>query len=467
MLALVVMIGFGIIYALLSIVNHINFHTYGFDLGIYTHALYDYAHFRLADCSLFLYDHRPLLADHFDLYLPLLSPLVWLFGQYTLLIVQIAAVMVGMWGTYRLADSYPHCGSLPIAAMVMVGASFGVWHALAFDYHSNVVAAMLLPWLLLSVRQRKPWGVILVSVAIAISKETSALWMIAVLIGLLWDVRRDRMMLRTVGLTGAGITAYFLCVVIWIMPSLYHESSTGFWRYDWMGGNFGEVALWIVSHPVEAMRDIFISFLPEQDFHLNKREFFICAFTSGMMFALVKPNYLLMTVPPLLIKMLSRDGVCFWGISYQYNVEICMVAVMAAVAVIPKIKSPTWQHTAAVVAMVLTVATLFYTTNKPRSYIAVANTCLLDSRHWHQEKFNKHDATHLIESLPTNAAVSASGELVSHIALRDQAFLYPRGVESEAQYLLLTEEDWPSIPEGWQTIERGNGVALYAKTSAL
>ena len=136
---------FGILFAMVSLVNHYYFRTYGLDLGLYTNALYDYIHFHSNDSTFFLANSCNLLADHFDLYLMLFSPLVLLFGSYTLLVIQIVTVLMGMWGMYRLAGLYTNKGWLPLAAMLMVGLSFGVWHALAFDYHSNVVAAMMLP----------------------------------------------------------------------------------------------------------------------------------------------------------------------------------------------------------------------------------------------------------------------------------------------------------------------------------
>ena len=44
----------GVLYALISLVNHYLFKTYALDLGLYTHAMYDYTHFRVDDCSIFM-----------------------------------------------------------------------------------------------------------------------------------------------------------------------------------------------------------------------------------------------------------------------------------------------------------------------------------------------------------------------------------------------------------------------------
>ena len=106
----------GVLYALISLVNHYLFKTYALDLGLYTHAMYDYAHFRVDDCSIFKAVPQSILSDHFDLYLVILSPLIYVFGSYTLLIVQIAAVLLGGWGVYKLIGLYTEDDWMPVLA---------------------------------------------------------------------------------------------------------------------------------------------------------------------------------------------------------------------------------------------------------------------------------------------------------------------------------------------------------------
>ena len=117
-LAIVVVATIG--YSLLSLVNHSLFKTYTLDLGIYTNALFDYAHFRLPDCSMFKSRDMLLLCDHFDLYLVLLSPLVYVFGSWTLLVVQIAAMIFGGIGIYKLVGLYTDDHLLPPLAMILI-----------------------------------------------------------------------------------------------------------------------------------------------------------------------------------------------------------------------------------------------------------------------------------------------------------------------------------------------------------
>lgn len=446
-----ILVLFGIVPGLLSFGNHFCFRTYGLDLGIYTKTLYDFAHLHVNDGTFFLWEPSNQMGGHFDLYLLLLSPLVYVFGEYTLLIVQLLAVLLGMWGMYRLAGLYTDSAHIRLLSMLLMGFQFGVWHALAFDYHSNVVSAMLLPWLLYNVKRQRAWGVVLLSAAMAIAKETSALWVVFVLAALLFDWWRDRPMRRLLGFTSLGCMAYFLFVSLLVMPALGGGGGTGFWRYEWMGGSVGEVAQWVLTHPLEAVRDIFVDFTPDADSGHLKVEFFICALLSGGLLAMLKPNYLIMLVPPLAMKMLSKD-IGFWGVTYQYNVEIAAVLAVAAVAVMAggysRVRPMRW---VAIATLLSTLGSLIYTTGNPKTAIRKENVRVLDSRHWQQPDFDTKEARRLIKEIPSDASVCATTMFTPHLATRDSVYIFPMGQAYGAEYYLLLchhwcyyegEEDW-------------------------
>src|ERR1700739_5017772 len=91
------------IYSLICFVNHNNFRTYALDLGLYTRTLYDYAHFSFSYSEVFKEIPENMLSDHFDLLLMIFSPLYWVFGNITLLVIQIVAIHTGAYGVYKLA----------------------------------------------------------------------------------------------------------------------------------------------------------------------------------------------------------------------------------------------------------------------------------------------------------------------------------------------------------------------------
>lgn len=432
---------FAVMYGLLAFVNHINFRTYGLDLGLYNKALYDYAHLRCCDSSFFLWEPANLLHDHFDLYLMLLAPLSLILGQWTLLVVQIAAVLAGGLGVYKLIRLYTDNDTLPLLAIVCLMGFFGVWHALGFDYHSNVVAAMLLPWFLFFLKKRRFGWASFFLLLICIGKETLPIWMFFVCVALIWDYRKEGRSLCWIVGWMLFCVIYLLTVTLWLMPMMGEGSSRGFWRYDYMGANFAEMAGWIVSHPMEALQNLFVNFRGEAGDYGVKAEFYICLLASGLCIAIFKPNYLVMVIPILGQKMLAADT-GFWGITNQYNVEFAPIVVIASFIVLSRLSKPHCKVALSTLMVAMTLTTTIYTTIHPRSAIRKENVRLFDVKHFHQPNFSKETAYRMLGEIPNDASVCATTFFTPHLAMRDSVYIFPMGLGYGAEYYMLKEHDW-------------------------
>lgn len=433
-----VLIVAGLLYALISLVNHYLFKTYALDLGLYTHALYDYAHFRAADCGMFKDASLNLLSDHFDLYLPLMSPLVFVFGTYTLLIVQIVAVLLGGWGVYKLIGSYTDDMRMPILAAAVFFFSFGIIHAIAFDYHSNVLTAMMLPWLLYFFKQRRFALASLFVVLFVIGKENMSLWLFFIALGLMWDYRKDKQALWHLAGYAVFSLAYFFIVNMIVMPKLGGNGG-GFARYAHLGDNYAEIASGLLAHPIEALRNLFTNTIGLSEYDGIKEEFYLCALASGMLLTVLKPNYLLMLVPLVAQKMLSIDP-HFWGISFQYSVEFMPVLVISSFLVLIRLRKSGWRLALSLALLLSTVLTTFYTVGVPKSVILVDQLCVYQGRHYEQKEFDVNYARELMAMIPEEATVSAATMFVPHLALREgiQNYANANGTV-DADYVLLTE----------------------------
>ncbi len=442
---------FAVLFALLSVVNHACFRSAGLDLGIYTQMLYRYAHLQWPDSSMFLDVPQNMLCDHFDLYLIFFSPLVWLCGTYTLLIVQIVAVLFGAWGMYRLIDSYTGNQLLPYVAMLCFLCFFGVWHALSFDYHSSVVAAMLVPWLLFAFRRQcYGWSMALV-VLISVAKETEPLFLFFIALALLWDYRKDGTARRWLWVWMIYCVIYFVVIAMVVMPAL-GDNSHVIWRYRYMGNSFGEMAQYMLTHPLQCIANLFVNFKDDVGLDGIKGEFYRCALYSGLLFTCLKPNYLLMIVPVLAMKMLSSDAIGFWGITFQYNVEFAPVLVAASFIVIASWRQPKgWlkkidvkylQCAVAMVALSATIYTTIYTMDEPKSYIRHKTLRIYDRQHYYQDEFDADFARHLLSLIPEDASVCATTNFVPHLALRDSVYICPNGFRYYPQYLLVKPHYW-------------------------
>ena len=425
----------GVMYCLISLVNHYLFKTYALDLGLYTHAMYDFLHGRIDDCSMFKDQPQSILGAHFDLYLFFLSPLVFVFGSYTLLVVQIVAVLLGGWGVYKLIGLYTDDDWLPILATAILFFSFGVIHPFAFDYHSNVLTAMMLPWLLYFIKKQQFWQSSLMVVLFVLGKENLSLWLFFIAIALMWDYRKDRKTLwYLLGYALFGL-AYFLIINMVVMPKIGGE---GISRYHHLGNNYAEIALQLITHPGETLRLLFANTSGLERCDGVKEEFFVCALATGLLFTILKPNYFLMLIPLIGQKMLSSYHL-FWGVSLQYSVEFMPVLVISSFLVIIKLKNNVLRMVLAVALLVSTILTTFYTIGVPRSYVVLDQTCIYQGRHYEQKKFDATYARQLIKQIPDDASVSAASMFVPHLALREKIYDLDNRPNPHVDYVLITQ----------------------------
>ena len=466
----------GLVYALISLVNHYLFKTYALDMGLYTNFMYEYAHFRMPDLSLMGKESALALSDHFDLYLMLLSPLVYVFGTYTLLIVQIAAVLLGGWGVYKLVGLYADDDMMPLLAMVTFFCSFGVIHPFGFDYHSNVVTAMMLPWLLYFLKQKKFALASLFVVLFVIGKENMSLWLFFIVTGLMWDYRKDKKSLWHLVAYAAFSLAYFFIVNMIVMPKL-GGSGGGFARYAHLGENYFDIAKRLLLHPGETLSLLFANTTTWPKFDGIKAEFYWCVLFSGLLLTILKPNYLWMLIPLVGQKMLAIDPM-FWGVSMQYSVEFMPVLVIASFLVVIRLKSQIGRLVAAGVLLLSVVLTTSYTiseydTKTPRSFVIFDQVNVFQDLHYQQRMFDVGYARELIEQVPDDASVCAATMFVPHLALREHIEDFEYNKDTGADYVFITKgyldrevegQLWFGNRDEYETVATDGTVYLLRRT---
>ena len=455
----------GVLYALISLVNHYLFKTYALDLGLYTHAMYDYMHFRVDDCSMFKAVPQSILSDHFDLYLVILSPLIYVFGSYTLLIVQIVAALLGGWGIYKLIGLYTDDGWMPIFAVATFFFSFGIIQTMAFDYHSNVLTAMILPWLLYYLKKRRFGLTTLFVVLFVIGKENMSLWLFFIVIALMWDYRKDKQAFWHLVAYSVFSIAYFLIVNMIVMPKLGGNGG-GFSRYAHLGDNYVEIAGRLIKHPLETLQMLFSNTSGFSEYDGIKEEFYYCALATGLLFTILKPNYLLMLVPLIAQKMLASDSM-FWGISFQYSIEFMPVIVISSFLVLIKLKKQVWRIILAISLLLSTVLTTFYTIGIPKSQVWLDQLCVYQGRHYEQKDFDVHYAYEVIDMIPKDASVCAITPFVPHLAMRDEIRNFANTRNIKTDYVLMTKPYFIYEREGVLVLKNRNEYETVATDGTI
>jgi uncharacterized membrane protein len=433
---------FGIIYALISLVNHYYFRTYALDLGLYTNALYKYAHFQAADSTMIKKINESLLGDHFDIYLVIFSPLVYLFGTYTLLIIQVAAILLGGTGIYKyFRFTVPGNDLIPLAAAISFFSFFGIYSALAFDYHSNVVAAMLVPWFFLFFRKKNLLVSSILVALILVAKENMALWMIFICFGMLIEYRKDRRARLFLGGYAVFSLVYFLVILQVVMPWINISGKYNGFSYAILGQTPMEALQNIILHPVDSFRTLFLNTNSVPYGNYVKTELHVVVLLSGLYLLILKPRYLIMLIPIYFQKMF-HDSILMWSIADQYSIEFAPILAIGMFSAIAEFKNPKIERVLCLIAFIGILFSTIHVMDRTVIYTNKSKVRFYTAGHY-RRSFDVKSVYNQLDKLPPDAAVSALSPLVPHLALRDHIYQFPNIRDAEYIVYTVKEDKYP------------------------
>ena len=433
-----VIFGFAVIYSIISIVNHYLFRTNAYDFGILNQSLYDYAHFRINHNTVLDPDFGNILSDHFEILMMIFSPLYYIFGSYTLLIVQIVAIIIGGLGINKFIELISNNRKLALAAMIQFFLFFGIYSALAFDYHNNVVGTMAVPWLFYFIQKEKWKQTLIIFVLFLLSKENMALWGFFIFIGLMIRYRKDRKKLMLSAILAMVSIVYFLVIVKCVIPSLGKPGATYLhFRYSALGSNMGEALTTIVTKPFYTFKLLFVNQLSFAAGDYVKTELHIAVLLSGGVLLFYRPYYLLMLLPVYGQKMFC-DVITYWGLSFHYSVEFLPIITIGAFTIISEMNNQKVRRIIAYSLIVLTTAVTFRSMDHSFTYFSREKQRFYQKSHYTRDFGIGETYEALRKIIPTDAAVSAQDEFVPHLCFREKIYLYPN-IDS-AEYIVLNSK---------------------------
>jgi uncharacterized membrane protein len=438
-----IMLFFACIYVSISIYNHYNFRTFAFDLGIKNQVLWDYAHGRMNYNSILpeLDGKINVLANHFEPVLFLLAPFYYLFGSYTLLIFQIAFILIGGYGIYKYIAEISGDRIFATTAMAMFYAMWGIFAALSFDFHTNVLAAVIVPWLFYGIQRKKHWIWAITLMIVLLCKENVAIWVFFVGIGIFFHWRKDKKR-RNFGLYTAAISAiYFVFVMKYAMP-YFADGKLAYmhFKYSALGSNWTEALQTVFTKPGYVFRLLFEDHLTTGDIAFNRKakwELHTFVFLSGGIFLLLRPQFLIMLIPIYMQKMFSDDP-GKWSIYGQYSIEFVPIIVLAVFCFINKSESNLVKVLAGFIMFLASFDTTkeFIGLSKPLPYGKVL-TNFYQPSHYKRE-FEIKEMHLLMKALPRDASVSATGYVIPHISGRKTIYQFPQ--IKNADYILMVDD---------------------------
>jgi uncharacterized membrane protein len=466
---------FGLIYALISIINHYNFRTYALDLGLYTNALYKYAHFGLADSLMVRNSHEYLLGSHFDLYLVLFSPLVYIFRTYTLLIVQIASVLAGGIGVYKYFELIkPKYRHTPLFASVYFFLFYGIYSALSYDYHSNVVAAMIIPWFFYFFKKKNYLVSAILVLFIVISQENIALWLTFICLGLAFECRKDKVALSYLSVFMIFSLIYFLIVIYVIIPGFSNSNEyTGF-SYSILGGTPFEALKNLILHPVDNFKVLFINHNQSIAGDYVKLEMHLMVLISGMFLLFLKPHYLFMLIP-VYFQKLFHDNYVVWGIDCQYSIEFAPILTIGIFSAINEFKN---EKAVKILTAMVIFGVLFSTVKVMDKTVLYTNKSRIRfySADHYKRKYDVNQVHKQLDQIPGDAIICAQSPFVPHFTLRDKIYRFP--MIKDANYIVVSEKEdiYPfdnetfqqkinqlKLSGEWETLNESEGLVVLKR----
>lgn len=411
---------FCVIYSLISLVNHYNFRTYTLDLGAYTNALFDYSNLQWNDSTTFKPLKENLLADHFDLYLILFAPLSFIFKTYTLLVIQILSILIGGIGVFKYF-SYSN-KKTGLFALIYFYTFFGVFSAISFDYHSNVIAACAVPWLLYFISKKRLFFAALILVFIVIGKENMSLWTAFICFGLIYEYKKEKSIRLFLIFSALFCITYFFIITSVVMPSLSNQNVFPHFKYAYLGSDYLEALLHLVQHPLDSFKTLFTNHTNSQLGDYIKLELHVLLFLSGLPILLFKPQYFLMLIPIYFQKLYHND-ISMWGTSGQYCIEFTPILAIGIFSFLDMFNRK-YCYIISSFVLIFTISSSVRTMDNSHTFNRKENLRFYQSIHYTND-FSVEKLHYELLKIPKNSIVSAQSFILPHLALRNNIYQFP------------------------------------------
>jgi uncharacterized membrane protein len=416
-------------FALVGLLQHWNFYSTGWDLGVFDQVLWNTAQGRYFDYSFRPYSY---LADHFSPALILLTPLPMLgFGSSSLLVVQ--ALAFGLAAVPLFAACRRLAG--PAAAWLICGAyilSLSVMRAVTFDFHPEAFVPLLAFTALWGLACGRGAVFVLASLALLTLKED----MFILVLGMAWLAWLGFGERRGGLIVGGAALAYTAAVSLLVMPQ-YQDGITNpaVERYSYLGDSLPSIGLGAVAHPQRILEHV----LRWQALGETVLLLAGVAFLPLLSPRLWPPLALLLIVP------LAAEQAEQSKLALHYAVVPGTFAIVVSVITLSSpvlTKGWGWLAThrgylqtrgvgaplaAAACAFVLAVVLFALKSPAPPSFAA----------HEHRYTTSAHGelAESFVRMVPADAKVSAQSTFLPHLTQRRDVFEFPRVFDAE--YVLL------------------------------
>lgn len=385
--ATIVCFFFFIAYSVLSIVRHLHYGSFGFDLGLTDQVIWKYSQFKAPITTIHYYPFTSLLTDHVELIYILLAPFYWLYNNVlTLLILQTFVVSSSGIAVYLLARKKKLNSWVSYTLLCSYLMFYGIQNALWFDVHSTAFGASFLAWFIYFLdSDNRLWTLITFFLTIS-SKEDFTLLTCLVSVAY-FIVKRKRIAFLLIILS----VVYFIAIFYVYFPHFTHDG------YRYMSkGNF--------------FQNVFISNFYDSS---DKRSVIVYSLSWFGFLPLLSPVFLIPAIGDISHYFFFKELVRAQGLFEQYRITLAPLLILPTIHTLSKYKRLHSNLMAAYIIFIMLF--LQYFLHLPLSY-------LTKSWFWHESTSVKKINT-IISFIPSSASVVAQNNIISHISHRNDVFI--------------------------------------------
>jgi uncharacterized membrane protein len=316
-LSWVIAAGMFAVFAGYSWIQHAQFRTSGYDLGLADQVLTHYARFQPPYAAL-AGPRFNMLGDHFSPIVATLTPLYWIWSDpRMLLLAQALLVALSIPVVHRFIAR--HLGPGP-APWLTIGyaLSWPLQAMIAFDFHEVAFAVPLIALAIDSLDRRDDRTLLLCCLGLVLVKEDMGLLVVTlgVLRILLSRPRRMGVVVCLVGVVG------YLVATAVVLPALGPSGGVNHWSYDSLGPDLPGALSFIGRHPIRAL-DLFFWSPPVKSATL-------LALLGPLLLLPLRSPYVL-AAAPLLAERFFSSRETLWGPFFHYSAPVWPILFLAAV----------------------------------------------------------------------------------------------------------------------------------------
>ncbi len=425
--AILLFIGYFLLFSYLSIAQHDSLGTHGLDLGYPDQVVWNTAHGRP-----FAYSINPratnFLGEHFSPILALLAPLYWVWPDVrALLIVQTVAIALGAFPVFWLARERlkSDLAGLSFAAAFLLFPALEA--ANMFDFHAVTLAPSFLLFAFYYMeRQRYKRFLLFALLAMACKDEIPLL--ISMMGLYLVFVKREW---KVGSLAIVGGLAWFLAAVHVVIPHFNIQGrSHALSYYAYLGEGPWEIAITALTNPLLILRTALTA---------AKARYIFDLLLPGAFTSLFSPQTLFLLLPSLAINLLSTYPPMSVLEEFHYAGPLVPFVIISSIYGVEfLVRQVTLLRLGGRRSLYLFSGLIFLASLLYHHYHGFTPL----ARHFQAPVVTARHrlAQQLIALIPPEAAVSAQSNLLPHLSQREAIYLFPNPQTAKAEYIILDRQ---------------------------